>query len=49
MKISVASASAKLRQSNRADKRIELTMQLLDYCWTARHFLSKNDRLGVNY
>jgi len=27
MKISVASASAKLRQSNRADKRIELTMQ----------------------
>jgi len=38
MEIRTASASAKLRQSNRTDKRIELTRQLLHSCWTALSF-----------
>jgi len=32
LEIRAASARAKLRQSNRTDKRIELTMQLLHSC-----------------
>jgi len=35
MEIRAESASAKLRQSNRSDKRIEVTVQLLHSCWTA--------------
>jgi len=34
MEIRAASASAKLRQSNRTDDRIELTIQLFHSCWT---------------
>ena len=36
--VRAASVSAKLRRSNRTDKRIELTMQSLHSCWTARSF-----------
>jgi len=45
--IRVASVSAKLRQSNRTDKRIELTMQLLHSCWTARSFEEQLFSLSV--
>jgi len=38
IEIPAASASAKLRQTNRNDKRIELTMQLLHSCWTTLSF-----------
>jgi len=38
MKIRVAGASAKLRQSNRTDKRVELTMQSLHSYWTAHSY-----------
>jgi len=40
MEIQPGSASAKLRQPNRTDKRIELAMQLT---LVERHFRSKNN------
>jgi len=45
MEIRAANASAKLRQSNRTDKRIELTIQ---FTLVVRHFRSKNNWLGEN-
>jgi len=38
MEIRETSTSAKFRQSNRTDKRIELTTQLLNSCLTALSF-----------
>ena len=48
MEIRAKKASAKLRQSNRTTKQIELTKQLLRSCWTAFSFEEQLKTANMN-